>query len=354
MAITFPNGIKPTTMTITSEQQTVESHGHSFHRQARTRGGHRWTVEYDYPKMTRSSISQLIGFIHMQAGRAGTFTINPAKSLFGNNISGAANGSGVGYDSDGYALQNYLPSGAVVKPSVDIASTARGGGMLIGNSQATNLSLSNSKVEAGTFVKFSNHSKVYMLTRDIEFPTASQFAAATLTVESQRQTNSPKLNGDILIDIPAIDGSGTDTTATTVTVATLATDDADAIAGKIETALTSALGSTNFTASSSGDTVTLTVKGTGRNIFVNNLLTFTTGITGIEAEIDNLSVIGGADEAFMYFDPPLRTPVTTDTTVSIGQIDDVPFKVSLGYDSWTMHLDESEHYKLRLTFTEVF
>ncbi len=353
MAITFPNGIKPTTMTITSEQQTVESFGHSFHRQARTRGGHRWTVEYDYPKMTRSDISQLIGFIHMQAGKAGSFTINPAKSLFGNLIPGASTGSGAGYDSNGRAMQNYLPTNAVVKPSVDIDSTSRGGGMLIGNS-ATAMTDSNSRVEAGTFIKFSNHSKVYMLTRDVEFPTVGQFASATMTVEEQRQTNSPKLSGNILIDIPAIDGTGTDTGATTVTVATLSTDSASAIAGKIETALTTALGSTNFTASSSDDTVTLTVAGSGRNIFVNNLMTFTTGITGIEVDIDNLSVIGGADEAFMYFDPPLRTPVTTDTTVSIGQVNDVPFKVSLGSDSWTMNLDESELYKLRLTFTEVF
>lgn len=354
MAITFPNDIKPSTMTITSEQQTVESFGHSYHRQARTRGGQRWTVEYDYPKMHRSEISKLIGFVHMQAGKAGSFTINPATSLFGNLVPGSSSGSGTGYDSDGRALQNYLPSGAVVKPSVNIDSTSRGGGMLIGNSLATALTGSNSKVDAGTFIKFSNHSKVYMLTQDVQFPTSAQFASATLTVEEQRQTTSPKLDGNVLIDIPAIDGSGVDTAATTVTVATLATDDATAIAGKIETALTSALGSTNFEASSSDNVVTLTVKGTGRNIFVNNLLTFTTGITGIEAEIDNLSVIGGADEAFMYFDPPLRTPVTTSTTVSFGQIDDVPFKVSLGSDSFNMNIDESELYKIRLTFTEVF
>lgn len=350
MAIaTFPNSIRPTSMNITSEFQTVVTNSQSFSRQSRTRGGQRWKVEYNYPAMTRSQIAPLLGFIQAQNGRAGEFDIDPSSTLFTNT--------------------GDTKLASSLSPIATVNSTPVGGGVVVGRTSgnaAFNSSTDN--IEAGTFIKFSNHDKVYMTTQPLEISGAGPFfQSSTISVENRRDTTSPKLSGDLRIDLPAIDVTGTedDNIAVTVVVATLAADTATQIAAKVAVAVNAVgVSSLGFSASSVGPVVTVSVvrrtggvtTADGRKVYVQNLVgSINKGITGIKTTVDNFEVIGGSSPAVLYFDPPLRETVDTTTVISIAPIDSVPFRVALTEDTWSSSIDEIQHYNgFSLTFQETF
>tara|TARA_B110000902_G_C14207839_1_gene550253 strand:- start:129 stop:1169 length:1041 start_codon:yes stop_codon:yes gene_type:complete len=346
MAIaSFPNGIKPTSMVVTSEFQTVVTNSHSFARQSRTRGGQRWKIDYTYPPMTRSQISPLLGFLQAQNGRSGEFEIDPATSLFTN--------------TGGTMLASSIV------PITYYDSTPVGGGIAVARETgAAAFSAVTDKIEAGTFIKFSNHPKVYMTTQALEISsTGAFFQSATLVVESKRDTNSPKLSGDLLIGLPAINvtNSSDDSAAVTVTVATLAADTAIQVAIKIASAI-NAISAQGFSASSANATVTINVAaksgGTagGRKVHVPTLInTFSNGITGIRSSVDQFAVIGGVSPAALYFDPPLREAIDSTTDILIAPLNSIPFNVALKDDSWSTNIDEIELYNgFKLTFIETF
>ena len=350
MAIaTFPNSIRPTSMNITSEFQTVVTNSQNYSRQSRTRGGQRWKVEYNYPPMTRSQISPLLGFIQAQNGRAGEFDISPASTLFTNT--------------------GDTKLATSLSPLASVQSTPTGGGIVVQRTTGTTpFSSSTDKIEAGTFIKFSNHDKVYMTTQPLELAGAGPFfQSSTISIASRRDTTSPKLSGDFRIDLPAIDvgGLADDNTAVTVVVATLATDTAAQIATKVAAAVNLAgVSSLGFAATVVGTLVTVSVvRRTGgittanaRKVYVQNLVSsINNGITGIKTEVDNFSVIGGSSPATLYFDPPLREPIDTTTVISVAPIDSVPFRVALIEDTWSSSINEIEHYNgFSITFQETF
>jgi hypothetical protein len=350
MAIaTFPDSIRPTSMNITSEFQTVVTNSQSFSRQSRTRGGQRWKIEYTYPPMTRSQISPLLGFIQSQNGRAGEFDIDPSSSLFTNT--------------------GDTKLAEPISPVSSYESTPVGGGIVVVRSSGSvSFGASSDSIGAGTFIKFSNHDKVYMTTQPLELTGAGPFfQSSTISLDNRRDTNSPKLDGDLRIDLPAIDASvaDDDNIATTVVVATLSTDSASQIASKIETAVNEiGVSGLGFSATASGSTVTIDVvrrtggstTADGRKVYVQNLVgTINKGITGIRTDIDNFATIGGSDPATLYFDPPLREPIDTTTTIAVAPLDSVPFRVALVEDSWSTSIDEVQHYNgFSLTFQETY
>jgi hypothetical protein len=346
---TFPNSIKPTSMNITSEFQTVVTNSQSFARQARTRGGQRWKIEYNYPAMTRSEIAPLLGFIQAQNGRSGEFTIDPATSLFTNT-------------GDTKLVSS-------LSPIASYASTPVGGGVVVERTSGSDaFNSSTDKIEAGTFIKFSNHDKVYMTTQALELSGAGPFfQSATLDIDSRRDTLSPKLDGDLRIDLPAIDVTGTadDNIATTVVVATLAADTAAQIATKIETEVNNvSVSGLGFSATATGSSVEISVvrrtggstTADGRKVYVQNLISsVNNGITGIKTDVDNYTTIGGSSPATLYFDPPLRESIDTDTVIAVAPLDSVPFRVALIDDRWMTSIDHIEHYNgFKLTFQETF
>ena len=350
MAIaTFPNSIKPTSMNITSEFQTVVTNSQSFARQSRTRGGQRWKVEYIYPTMTRSEIAPLLGFIQAQNGRAGTFDIDPASTLFTNT--------------------GDTKLASSLSPIASVESTPAGGGIVVkrttGNAA---FSSATDNIEAGTFIKFSNHDKVYMTTQPLELAAAGPFfQASTISIENRRDTNSPKLSGDLRISLPAINVTGTadDSIAVTVVVATLASDTAAQIATKVTAAVNATgVSSLGFSAVAVGAVVTVSVvrrTGTsttagGRKVYVQNLVdNVNNGITGIRTDVDNFKVIGGSSPATLYFDPPLREPIDTATVIFVAPIHNVPFHVAFVEDTWSSSIDELQHYNgFSITFQETF
>tara|TARA_B110000211_G_scaffold228024_1_gene283612 strand:- start:5245 stop:6114 length:870 start_codon:yes stop_codon:yes gene_type:complete len=287
-------------------------------------------------------------------GKAGSFQVDPASALFTNTG------------------ENKLASS--ISPVASYASTSVGGGIVVGRSAGTAaFSFSTDQIEAGTFIKFSNHDKVYMTTQPLEYSgslgesvdTGPFFQRATISLDNRRDTNSPKLDGDLLVTLSAIDPSGSvdDNALTVVTVATLANDSASQIAVKIAAAVNaSGVLNLGFAATASGSSVEIRVTdslgGTsgGRKVYVQSLIqTISNGITGIRTDVDNFTVIGGGSPATLYFDPPLREAIDTTTTISIAPLDSVPFRVAMTDDKWNVKIDESQHYNaFTLTFQEIF
>ena len=342
----FPNGTKPTSMRITSETQTVVTHSQSFSRQARTRGGQRWKIEYTYPTMTRSQISPLLGFLQAQNGRAKEFEIDPATSLFSN--------TGV----------NQLSSSLV--PVTSYESSSVGGGVVVKRAAGTvPFSSAIDSIEAGTFIKFSNHEKVYMTTQPLEISTSSNFHSTTITVGRTRDTNSPKLSGNILVSLVAINAAGTadDNAITTLSVITLAADTNSQVATKIVTAIDAIDG---FSAAANGAVITISVTrktggattADGRKIIAPyGLINYTaSGITGIQFDTDQYADPGGSSTtAVLYFDPPLRKSIESTTDILVAPLDSVPFNVALVDDVWSININELELYnEFTVTFEETF
>ena len=361
MAIaTFPNSIKPTSMRITSETQTVVSNSQNFSRQSRTRGGQRWTIKYNYPTMTRSQISPLLGFIQSQNGRAGSFSIDPASSLFSNT-------------------GDTTLGGGILMVSEDVSGTVSGGSLPLkkrinaGTAEEAFSPFSlTDKIEAGTFFKFSNHDKVYMTTQalDITHAATQRFQKASITVNDTRHSSSQLLDGDLTITMSAVVvdnavGNANSTATYEVTISTFNTENSAEIAAKIIAAINDPSETDGILASPDADSSSkvnievqdlASVVDGSRKVYVQNLVSsVNVGETGIDTTVDNQEIVGGQHIATLYFDPPLRKPVEDSTSLKIAQIDSVPFNVSLKEDIWSLDIDESEHYQpFSITFEESF
>ena len=143
----FPTSPKPRSIRIKSITPNMVSETHSMKRQVRQRGAHRWVIEASYPAMTREQFAPLWAFVVAQKGQYSTFDYVPE---------GISNSSG--------NLVGTLVSGVASAGASTIASIT---------------GLQSGLLKAGDFIKFSGHSKVYMLTADIE--TESGFS--TINIE---------------------------------------------------------------------------------------------------------------------------------------------------------------------------
>jgi hypothetical protein len=126
-------GITPTLVSLT----------HSLKRQARSRGGQRWTMDVAYPPLSRTEFAPIWAFANKQKGQYGTFTYQPPIYK---DTSGTATGTLLVNNAAGYAAG-----------SSTIASDGLTG-----------------TLKAGDFIKFAGHDKVYTLTAD---------ATTSLTIE---------------------------------------------------------------------------------------------------------------------------------------------------------------------------
>lgn len=131
----FPTTPAPTTCTLRSIQPTLVSVAHSLKRQTRSRGGQRFGWDLSFRNCTRAQMALLMSFALTQRGQYSTFTFVPP--IFG------------------------LPQSVVTGTPLCNGATASGRSVT-----ADGFANSTTVMKAGSFIKFANHAKVYMLTAD--------------------------------------------------------------------------------------------------------------------------------------------------------------------------------------------
>ena len=130
--LTFPQGAsdpKFDSVTMATNTPTVKSESLSGRRQVRQLGSQRWSMTLSYPRMSRASFMPIMATIMKLRGSYGTSTI---KLPLLSNSQGAVGGT--------WTCNN--------KPSGSTAITLSGG---------------TGSFTIGDIVRFSNHSKVYMI-----------------------------------------------------------------------------------------------------------------------------------------------------------------------------------------------
>jgi hypothetical protein len=150
MSGTFPTSPVPADIKVSSFTPTLVSQTQSLKRQVRRRGGQRWSFDVNFPPMTRSEFAPVYAFCIAQRGQYETFTfVPPVVSV----PQGTATGT----------------------PLVNTAHTV--GDTTIATDGWTT---STQILKAGDFIKFANHSKVYMVVSDCS---SDGTGAATLVIE---------------------------------------------------------------------------------------------------------------------------------------------------------------------------
>jgi hypothetical protein len=140
----------PATATLTSVQPTRLSISHSLKRQARTSNIQRWGIAFSWSAMRRSVFMQFYAFLIAQRGQADTFTCTLAGHT---------------------APQGTWPGTPVVT----------GAGQTGRSINLSGFTASQTGVaKAGDLIKFTGHTKVYMVTADAN---SSVTGTATLAIE---------------------------------------------------------------------------------------------------------------------------------------------------------------------------
>ena len=151
MSGALPTSPAFTELNVQSVQSTIVSRAISGRRQARQIGGQYWKLIATYPPMTRADFAPIWAFIVKQRGGFDTFTVTPP-------VVGTGQGPGGG------------------TPLVNGASQT--GRTVVTDGWPTGATLT--VLKAGDFVKFANHTKVYMLTADLVCDTNGD---ATMAIE---------------------------------------------------------------------------------------------------------------------------------------------------------------------------
>jgi len=150
MSGALPNTSDFTAINIKSNQQTqisVSDSGKTFKRQI---AGQYWSFSLSFPQMTRANFAPLQAFMIKQRGAKESFTVTfpTYMNAQGNETNAiAVNGAHTAGDTT-IALDGFAGDGA-------------------------------GRFKAGDFIKFANHSKVYMIVADV----TSSSNAATVTIE---------------------------------------------------------------------------------------------------------------------------------------------------------------------------
>jgi hypothetical protein len=130
--MSYPTSPVFNAVNMTSQSPTLFSETISGRQQSRKIGGQKWTFTATYPPMTQAEFQPVWAFVVGQQGRHGTFTITPP-------VIAGTSGTGTGTVTCTAAA-----IGAVAITITGLAGT----------------------LKAGDFIKFANHTKVYMLTAD--------------------------------------------------------------------------------------------------------------------------------------------------------------------------------------------
>ena len=130
--MSYPTSPAFNALNLESSSPTLFSTAINGRMQSRKIGGQRWTFTASYAVMTRTEFNPVFAYVVSQQGRHGVFTIVPT----------------------GISSTNGTASGTVT-----CAATAKG----LGSVTVAGLT---GALKAGDMVKFSGHSKVYMVTAD--------------------------------------------------------------------------------------------------------------------------------------------------------------------------------------------
>jgi len=150
MSGNFPTSPEAASINIKSFSPTFVSTAHSLKEQRRRRGGHRWMLEINFPPMTRSEFAPIYAFAVKQRGQYETFSYYPPTV---SSPQGTATGT----------------------PLVNGAQSA-GDNTIVTDGWSNSITC----LKAGDFIKFANHSKVYMVVADA---TSDGSGNSTLTIE---------------------------------------------------------------------------------------------------------------------------------------------------------------------------
>ena len=153
MSGTLPTSPQFSAIGFTSEQKTITSTTDSGKMFSTQIDGQRFSFTASYPTMTRETFSPVLAFIMKQRSQQNTFQVSlPDLKNAKGNVSGTV-----------------LVDGAHTAGDTTITVDAMTG-----------------TLKAGDFVKFSSHTKVYMVVADV---TADGSNDATLTIEPPLRSN---------------------------------------------------------------------------------------------------------------------------------------------------------------------
>jgi|TARA_R110002167_G_scaffold12315_1_gene52447 hypothetical protein len=130
--MTYPTSPKFNAINLQSESPTLFSESVNGRQQSRKIGGQKWTFTATYPLMTRTEFNPVFAYAVALKGRHGVFTVAPTEI---STTSGTASGT--------------VSTSAAIKGALSVTISGLTGAL-----------------KAGDVVKFSGHSKVYMLTAD--------------------------------------------------------------------------------------------------------------------------------------------------------------------------------------------
>jgi len=153
MSGTLPTSPEFNSIGFTSEQKTITSTTDSGKMFSTQIDGQRFSFTASYPTMTRATFSPVLAFIMKQRSQQNTFQVSlPDLKNAKGNVSGTV-----------------LVDGAHTAGDTTITVDAMTG-----------------TLKAGDFVKFANHTKLYMVVADV---TADGSNDATLTIEPPLRSN---------------------------------------------------------------------------------------------------------------------------------------------------------------------
>ena len=150
MSGAFPTSPISNGINIKSNQTTIVSTSISGRRQARQLQNQKWEMTVSFPIMTRATFAPIFAFINAQRGRKETFTYTPPLID----------------DSLGTETGSVLVNGVHAVADTTIAMD----GFAVDGA---------GRFKAGDYIKFANHSKVYMVVSDV----TSSSNAATVSIE---------------------------------------------------------------------------------------------------------------------------------------------------------------------------
>lgn len=194
MSGTYPTSPAPREVELGQVTTTLVSYGQSLRRQARSRGGQRWSLKFIYPPMTRAQFAPLLAFLVKQRGRYETFEVVLPPPL--NLPQGAIPGSPT-VDNESAGSPTSLQTG--LRNIATAGWTANRSGILL----------------AADFVKFTGHTKVYMVTEDAQSNSAGQ---SVLAIEPALQDGPAQGSAITVSNVPFTMELASDTLKTVLQV----------------------------------------------------------------------------------------------------------------------------------------
>jgi hypothetical protein len=156
MSGTFPSTPTTSSVSISSQQNTIVSTTVSGRRQARQIDGQRFKLTLSFPIMTRSEFAPILAFIMKQRSQLESFQYTPATMASSNGV------------ASGVIRVNGAISAGVTSVAIDGMANSTSG-----------------IFKAGDFFRFTGQNKVYMIVADVSSNGSGQ---GTLTFEPPLRT----------------------------------------------------------------------------------------------------------------------------------------------------------------------